>query len=71
MIVSNTSDPTEIQIKILRELRHGATDTAIARRLQISERQVRAQIARLAAITNTQGRFALGVEAARRGWLTS
>ncbi|WP_155374419.1 helix-turn-helix domain-containing protein [Catellatospora vulcania] len=61
--------PSDLQLRILRLLRDGATDRAIALRLHMGERTVREQLAKLAEESEAQGRFALGVEAVCRGWL--
>jgi len=60
---------TDLQRRILQEMLSGATDDVIARRLYMSERAVRQQIAHVADLVGARGRFALGVEAARRGLL--
>ena len=61
--------PTTVQLTILGLLDGGYTDRAIAGRLRVSERTVRAQIRILMSAAGKLGRFALGAEAARRGWL--
>jgi DNA-binding NarL/FixJ family response regulator len=48
----------------------GATDEAIARQYSVSGRTVRRHVADLLADCGSNTRFALAVEAIRRGWLS-
>ncbi|NUQ90345.1 MAG: response regulator transcription factor [Glycomyces artemisiae] len=61
--------PADDHLSVLRLLYEGHTDQTIARRLHRSERSIRGIISMLSGHTATRGRFALGAEAARRGWL--
>lgn len=61
--------PNETQLQILRLLRVGATDRTIALKLHISERTVREHLHKVCNAIGIQGRFALGIEAALRGWV--
>ena len=61
--------PNGVQLVILELLDGGYTDHAIAGRLRVSERTVRGHGQALMAAAGKLGRFALGAEAARRGWL--
>ncbi|MEV0646536.1 helix-turn-helix transcriptional regulator [Phytomonospora sp. NPDC050363] len=54
---------------IVGMLAEGASDTQIARRLYIGQRTVQREVAALMAVVGAASRFALGAEAARRGWL--
>ena len=65
----NVFAPSAVQRAILGLLDGGYTDRAIAGRLRVSERTVRGHIRALMAAAGKLGRFALGAEAARRGWL--
>ena len=59
----------ERQRLIVSLLADGASDTQIARRLYIGQRTVQREVAALMALVGAASRFALGAEAARRGWL--
>lgn len=59
----------ERQTLIVGMLAEGASDTQIARRLYIGQRTVQREVAALMALVGAASRFALGAEAARRGWL--
>ncbi|HEX4726759.1 MAG TPA: helix-turn-helix domain-containing protein [Jatrophihabitans sp.] len=61
--------PTRDERNLLERLATGSTDEAIARRLGISDRQVRRRTARLLQRLGVSSRFAAGAEAVRRGWL--
>lgn len=55
--------------QLLTYLAAGLTDESIARELGVSERTVARRIAALQHLLGAQGRFQLGVQASRRGWL--
>ncbi|MEU8192520.1 helix-turn-helix transcriptional regulator [Microbispora amethystogenes] len=55
--------------QVLRLAAQGLSDDAVARRLGVSVRTVRARFAEAMAELGAQSRFHAGVEAARRGWL--
>jgi len=61
--------PTLDERNLLQRMADGSTDESIARRLGISDRQVRRRIARLLQRLGVSSRFAAGAEAVRRGWL--
>jgi DNA-binding CsgD family transcriptional regulator len=61
--------PTLEERNLLQRMADGSTDESIARRLGISDRQVRRRIARLLQRLGASSRFAAGAEAVRRGWL--
>ncbi len=61
--------PTLDERSLLERMAAGSTDEAIARRLGISDRQVRRRIANLLQRLGVSSRFAAGAEAVRRGWL--
>jgi DNA-binding CsgD family transcriptional regulator len=61
--------PTRGERDLLERMAAGSTDESIARRLGISDRQVRRRIARLLQRLGASSRFAAGAEAVRRGWL--
>jgi DNA-binding CsgD family transcriptional regulator len=61
--------PTPEERNLLARMAAGSTDESIARRLGISDRQVRRRIARLLKQLGVSSRFAAGAEAVRRGWL--
>lgn len=61
--------PTLDERDLLQRMAAGSTDESIARRLGISDRQVRRRIARLLQQLGVSSRFAAGAEAVRRGWL--
>jgi DNA-binding NarL/FixJ family response regulator len=54
---------------LLRFLAAGLTDDAAARRLGVSVRTARRQVAAIMARLGASSRFQAGYEAARRGWL--
>jgi DNA-binding NarL/FixJ family response regulator len=60
---------TQPEVALLRMLADGLSDQAIARRCGISTRTVGRRLSRLQAKLGSRSRFALGVEAARRGLL--
>jgi len=60
---------TRDERNLLERMADGSTDESIARRLGISDRQVRRRIARLLKQLGVSSRFAAGAEAVRRGWL--
>jgi DNA-binding NarL/FixJ family response regulator len=60
---------TQDERNLLERMADGSTDESIARRLGISDRQVRRRIARLLKQLGVSSRFAAGAEAVRRGWL--
>jgi DNA-binding CsgD family transcriptional regulator len=61
---------TDIERAVLEGLQHGCPDTESAHRLGVSLSTVRRAYRSLLARVGTKSRFALGVEAARRGWIT-
>ncbi|MFE6056974.1 response regulator transcription factor [Kitasatospora sp. NPDC056446] len=63
------SEMTDRQLAVLRLLAAGLTDTAIARKLEVSERTVRRLVAELTAALGAESRFQAGVHATRRGWI--
>lgn len=62
-------EPTAATQRLLRLMRTGATDPAIARELGVSLRTLYRRIARLQSLLGVQSRFQLGVLAAELGWL--
>jgi DNA-binding CsgD family transcriptional regulator len=62
-------EPTSETIQLLCALTAGLSDRAVARDLGVSERTVQRRIYRLQELLGANGRFQLGVQAARRGWL--
>ncbi|SES07168.1 Homeodomain-like domain-containing protein [Lentzea xinjiangensis] len=62
-------EPTEATQHLLRLMRTGATDRAIARELDVSLRTLHRRIARLQSMLGVQSRFQLGVLAAELEWL--
>ncbi len=67
--VSVGKEPTPATQVLLRLMRTGATDRAIARELDISLRTLNRRIARLQSLLGVQSRFQLGVLAAELEWL--
>ncbi|MDD9205703.1 hypothetical protein PU560_04365, partial [Georgenia sp. 10Sc9-8] len=61
--------PSPEEIELLRVLARGAKDESAARTLGVSVRTVRRMIAALSERLDAPGRFAMGAEAARRGWI--
>lgn len=68
-IRATPGSPTLDERSLLQRMATGSTDEAIARRLGISDRQVRRRIASLLQRLGASSRFAAGAEAVRRGWL--
>jgi DNA-binding NarL/FixJ family response regulator len=62
-------EPTVDTQRLLRLMRTGATDRAIARELDVSLRTLNRRIARLQSLLGVQSRFQLGVLAAQLEWL--
>ena len=62
-------EPTVATQHLLRLMRTGATDRAIARELDVSLRTLNRRIARLQSLLGVQSRFQLGVLAAELEWL--
>ncbi|WP_086664983.1 LuxR C-terminal-related transcriptional regulator [Lentzea kentuckyensis] len=62
-------EPTVATRRLLRLMRTGATDRAIARELDVSLRTLNRRIARLQSLLGVQSRFQLGVLAAELEWL--
>lgn len=62
-------EPTTATQHLLRLMRTGATDRAIARELDVSLRTLNRRIARLQSLLGVQSRFQLGVLAAELEWL--
>ena len=62
-------DGTPGERQVLDLLGSGLTDSAIARALGVSERTVYRRIAALEERIGVSGRYLLGVEAAKRGWI--
>jgi len=62
-------DISQKELSVLRSLLTKTTDDAIARDLSMSPREVTRQVSGLYRRTGTSTRFALAVEAVRRGWL--
>ena len=60
---------SEDDLTLLRLLAVGMKDDVAARRLGISVRTLRRQVASLMELLNTESRFQLGAHAASRGWL--
>jgi DNA-binding NarL/FixJ family response regulator len=61
--------PPVIQRRILLLLAAGFTISTIAKLVFLSERAVYEHIAALKSATGAKNQFALGAEAAKRGWL--
>lgn len=66
---TETSSISPVERSILRSMQLGVKDEAIARSMDVSPRTVRRAIDAMAARVGAESRLALGVEAARRGWL--
>ncbi|HUQ55614.1 LuxR C-terminal-related transcriptional regulator [Lentzea sp.] len=64
-----TEEPTAATQHLLRLMRTGATDRAIARELDVSLRTLNRRISRLQSMLGVQSRFQLGVLAAELEWL--
>lgn len=67
-----TSDPTQLtqtERDVLKLLSTGITDEAVSRRLGVSMRTVRRQMAALMERLEASSRFEAGIKAAHRGWL--
>ncbi len=62
-------EPPVIQRRILLLLAAGLTISTIAKLVFLSERAVHEHIATLKNQTGAKNQFALGAEAAKRGWL--
>ena len=60
---------TEEERRLLAMLSSGMTDEAMARAVGLSHRTVQRRLAELARRVGAEGRFQLGVQAARRGWV--
>lgn len=60
---------TEQERRLLAMLSSGMTDEAMARAVGLSHRTVQRRLAELARRVGAEGRFQLGVQAARRGWV--
>lgn len=68
-VVAVGKEPTVATRRLLRLMRTGATDRAIARELDVSLRTLNRRIARLQSMLGVQSRFQLGVLAAELEWL--
>lgn len=62
-------EPTAETRHLLRLMRTGAIDEAIARELGVSPRTVHRRITRLQSLLGARSRFQLGVIACERGWV--
>ena len=60
---------TEVDRRLVAMLSSGMTDEAMARAIGLSHRTVQRRLADLARRVGAEGRFQLGVQAARRGWV--
>lgn len=60
---------TEVERRLVAMLSSGMTDEAMARAIGLSHRTVQRRLADLARRVGAEGRFQLGVQAARRGWV--
>lgn len=60
---------TEVERRLVAMLSSGMTDEAMARAIGLSHRTVQRRLADLARRVGAAGRFQLGVQAARRGWV--
>ncbi|MFJ5986285.1 LuxR C-terminal-related transcriptional regulator [Lentzea sp. NPDC092896] len=69
LVGSVGKEPTTATQHLLRLMRTGATDRAIARELDVSLRTLNRRIARLQSLLGVQSRFQLGVLAAELEWL--
>ncbi|MHC6630526.1 helix-turn-helix transcriptional regulator [Streptomyces globosus] len=63
------TQPTAAELDLLRLLASGMTDEAAGKRLGVSLRTVRRQMAALMERLNATSRFEAGLKAARQGWL--
>jgi DNA-binding CsgD family transcriptional regulator/sugar-specific transcriptional regulator TrmB len=61
--------PTPRELTLLKMLEQGMTDERMARRMGVSLRTIRRNMADLLQRLNAQSRFQAGVEATRRGWM--
>ncbi len=71
MPFEEAKEPPVIQRRILLLLAAGFTISTIAKLVFLSERAVHEHIALLKNQTGAKNQFALGAEAAKRGWLSS
>lgn len=60
---------TEVERRLVAMLSSGMKDEAMARAIGLSHRTVQRRLADLARRVGAEGRFELGVQAARRGWV--
>ena len=60
---------TEVERRLVAMLSSGMKDEAMARAIGLSHRTVQRRLADLARRVGAEGRFQLGVQAARRGWV--
>ena len=60
---------TEVERRLVAMLSSGMTDEVMARAIGLSHRTVQRRLADLARRVGAEGRFQLGVQAARRGWV--
>jgi DNA-binding CsgD family transcriptional regulator/sugar-specific transcriptional regulator TrmB len=67
--VDETTGLSTVDRELLRLLASGMTDEAAGRRLGVSSRTVRRQMAALMEQLNAASRFEAGLKAAQRGWL--
>jgi DNA-binding NarL/FixJ family response regulator len=65
-----SGEPPVIQRRILLLLAAGFTISTIAKLVFLSERAVHEHIAAMKNATGAKNQFALGAEAAKRGWLS-
>lgn len=70
MTVEQDSVLSEDDLRLLALLTTYPSDEPIARHLEVSVRTVRRRVARIMVILEVQNRFAAGVAAAQRGWVT-
>jgi DNA-binding NarL/FixJ family response regulator len=70
MSSEEAKEPPVIQRRILLLLAAGFTISTIAKLVFLSERAVHEHIATLKNQTGAKNQFALGAEAAKRGWLS-
>lgn len=66
---AEAAGPSPESRQLLTYLSAGLTDEAIGRELAVSERTVARRVARMQEMLGARGRFQLGVQAIRRGWL--
>jgi len=69
MSTEDAKEPPVIQRRILLLLAAGFTISTISKLVFLSERAVHEHIATLKTQTGAKNQFALGAEAAKRGWL--